>query len=320
MRSVFVRVGRGLGVALGAVLATAALGQQITVSPIARGKAPATDPNAPGSVHPVEIYQGPNRRVDYVTQGNLSPSDRMAVEELQRAENDLAYVNSLQRLKQQYVNDERTLQPQRRYVQELLYGSSITTTRAPEAVSGGWGGWGGYGGFGAYGAYAGGYGYPYTWGGYGGLGGYGGGWGGSGWSSGVSTTTTRNLQFGMGDEGRIKDALAPVIALQATPEYSSQALRNYENAVTRAGGSPALARVLPFKKGEGRFAADFPAKFKKGDNLVLTLRGGDKVVGTLVDENADWVVVQTKGGQVTVRKAEINLAEKTATPAGGTDK
>jgi hypothetical protein len=295
MRRVFVNVGRGLGVLLGAALATAAMGQQV-------------DPNAPGSVHPVEILQGPNRWVDYVTQGNLSNSDRMAVQELQRAENELAYVNNLQRLKQQYVEDERTLQPQRRYVQEQLYGTSITYNRAGEAYSSGWGGWGG--GFGAYGGY-GGFGYPYTWGGYGGYGG----WGGSSYSSGTNTTVTRNLQFGMGDEGRIKDALAPVVAVQAMPEYTGQVLRDYENAVARAETSPALARALAFRKGEARPVADFPVRFKKGDRVVLTLKGGDKVVGTMVEENPDWVVVRTATGQVTVRKAEVNRAEAPAMPA-----
>src|SRR5579871_4127263 len=163
MRPSPVILGRGLGIVLGLAVAASAHGQPITVAKEAQPKAPAAKgaavETAPASVYKLEVYQGPNRIVHYVPSGDLSTSDRLAAYEMERAENDLAYAHNLQRLKQQYVNSERVLEPQRRYVQELLYGSSISygSSFSNSIGAGGNGGFG-YGGRGYF---------PYVFGGYG---------------------------------------------------------------------------------------------------------------------------------------------------------
>ena len=38
----------------------------------------------------------------------------------------------------------------------------------------------------------------------------------------------------------------------------------------------------------------------------MTLKGGDKVEGTVSDEDPDWITVDTATDQVTVRKADVS--------------
>src|SRR5690349_7352511 len=128
MRLLPVHLGRGLGVVLGAVLTATAHGQTITIARAAQPKAPpptVAPAPFPASVHKLVVFEGPNRSVHYITAGNVSTADRLAAYELERAENALTYYHDLQRLKQQYVNSERILEPQRRYVREQLYGTQI---------------------------------------------------------------------------------------------------------------------------------------------------------------------------------------------------
>jgi hypothetical protein len=127
-------------------------------------------------------------------------------------------------------------------------------------------------------------------------------------------SVTRSLQFGMGDEGRFKDAMVQVIASQASPEYAASVVRGYDAAVARAASSPALAKALSLRKGPTTYAAYEPT-FTKGGNVVIWI-GNDKITGTVKDDYPGWVVVQTTTGEVTVRKSEITRSEVPAKPAG----
>jgi hypothetical protein len=235
MRSLPVYLGRGLGIALGVIVTTMAQGQTIVVARAEQNQAPPPVAKPPaGSVHRMVILQGSQRTVHYITTGNLSSADTLAAYQLERAENDLAYVKDLQRLKGLYAHNERLMEPQRLYVQEQLYGTQIRYggTSAGYGRTGYSGGWGTGGLYTPYG-YVTGYGYPGATVGY--LG--------SSWGS-----VTRSLQFGMGDEGRVKTALAPVLAHDASPDYAAAAVRAYDAAVARASASPVLSRDLGLPK------------------------------------------------------------------------
>src|SRR4051794_18583542 len=80
---------------------------------------PATETRDPVGPFQMEIYSGPNRTVHYFT-GSLSPTEALTLSDYERAENDLAYLNDLQALRRQYVNDERYLETVRRVVQDRL--------------------------------------------------------------------------------------------------------------------------------------------------------------------------------------------------------
>jgi hypothetical protein len=227
MRSFPVLLGRGLGIMLGVLATTMAHGQQSKDAPAQPDKAPP-----PAAVHRMVIQQGPNRSVHYITIGNPSASDRQAAYNLERAENELIYARDLQDLKQQYVNSERILEPQRRIVQQQLYGR--------RTQSGSYGasyyspGGGGY--VGGYYGYPSGY-YPFFYNGWGGGYGYGGypggvyGWLGSSWNS-----TVRSLQYGMGNEGVLKNALVQDIAKDASSRPAAAP------APSRVPASPTEAR------------------------------------------------------------------------------
>ncbi len=294
-----VHLGRGLGVVFGVVATTMIHGQQVPAPAQAPPpKAAPVEKSAPASVHRIVIFEGPNRSVHYVASGNLPIGDRLAAHELERAENELTYVHELQRLKQQYVNSERIMEPQRRYVQEQLYGTQIRYGGS-NSVSGS----NGYGGMG----------YPYAYGGfanyYGNRGYF------NGYAASTSYAVTRSLQFGMGDEGRFKNAMVQVIAQQATPEYAAAARLRYENSVALAGSSPALAEALSLPKSDSRPVRS-EGPYKKGDRLTVTLKDKEKITGTVESDSPEWIVLRTADSRVSVRKADIlRYAEPLAAPA-----
>jgi|GEM_PF-2080980 hypothetical protein len=286
---------RGLGACLGVLALT------MTYDRPAVAAEPPT-----GSVHRMVIQDGANRRVHYIASGNLSTSDRLAVSQLERAENEWTYVNDLQQLKHQYVRSERSLEPWRRYVQGYLYGARISygsynsgaVSYLPNSGLGNPGTYG-YGNNPFYFPYSYGYGYGFGRGAYASLGGS--------WSS-----ETHSLQFGMGDEGRVKNAIVSVIARQASPEYAAAAARDYEAAVARAAASPVLARDLGLSKSSAPAPSAGPT-FTKGAKATIWV-GNDKYVGTIKDDSFGWVVLQTDKAEVTVRKSEISRAEVSPKP------
>jgi hypothetical protein len=288
-----VPLGRGLGVLLGAIAATVAQGQQINATRPAPVKAPpARIAEAPASVHKMVIFEGSHRRVHYITTGNLSTSDRLTAHELQRAENDLAYFSDLQSLKQQYVDSERMLEPYRRSVQQQLYGTQIRYGGSSSSYgsygNGGWGNGYFYPRFGIFGNGATSF---------------------AGYAGSTSYAVTRSLQFGMGDEGRFKAAMVQGIARDSSPEYATAALRNYDAVLGRAASSSVLARDLSLQKGPATYSSYEPS-YTKGGKVTLWV-GTEKYMGTVKDDRAGWVVLQTDKGEVTVRKSEITRSEVT---------
>ncbi len=300
MRTIMVKWMRGAAVVLGAAVATTCFGQQ-PVRPAALGP-PKEQPVRPAvadgdGVSRMEIYEGPNRTVYYF--GGASSSERATLSDLQRAENEMDYLNKLQTLRRLYVNNEITLQPQRLYVQEQLYGTQISYGN--NSLLAGYGyGWGGSG-MGASYPYV--YSYPYV----GAYGGYGAGF--SGYLGGASTQVVRSLAYGMGDEGRLKDAMAQVIAQQAaSPEYAAAVIKNYQTALADVAASPRLAKSLRL---DGRRPAEgvpvgIPPGPKAAAPITLTLKNGDKVEGSsMKPDDGDFYVVETPRGQTSIRKSEV---------------
>lgn len=249
-----------------------------------------------GTVHRMEIYNGLNRTVRYHGD-NVSPGETLTLREMERIENETDYVQNLTALKQQYVTGERLSETHRRYVQRLLYGVETSDSRYAEL--GGGGGWG-YGGN----RFA-----PYVNPFYS-LAGYGYGTGFSGVVGGTHTVAG-TLADGVGDEGRIKTAMAPVLAQQANPEYATSLDRAYDRVVLRASTSPTLrvALGLPSVKDSLRERSDIrqAANESTGDApYVLTLKDGEKLNATKIEEGNGWISAQlVSGGAVRIREAEV---------------
>jgi hypothetical protein len=285
---------RGAGVVCGLLLA-ASLHAQST------GRA------ATGKVNRMEINNGLTQTVRYHGQ-SLSPGEESTLREMERAENEMLYVRNLEELKKQYVIGERIEETNRRYVQHLLYGQNFFQSYGPwgfvgpvNATFGGFGGFG-VGGF-PYGAYAA-YGNNLYSGGIG-FGGYGG----------SAYGTSRTLAVGVGDEGRLKTAMSPVIASQATPEYAAAALQAYDQVSARMADSPVLAKALPNPNGLVLANAEQPS-------VRLTLKDGDKIEGFGLTETKDWYILKSVTGnrvnQTRVRQSEVVRIEtgQLKTPSG----
>ncbi len=253
---------------------------------------PAAAPAGP-EVHKMVILNGPTYTAHYFSVG-LSTSDQASLRDLESAENNADYAEDLQALRRQYVAHELVLAPHRAAVQQALYGRSVTRSYENDiAFDYGYGLGDGY--------------FPYHNTGYGngffGYGGYGGyGYGvGPGFAN-SSSTVSQSLAHGVGDEGALKTAMAPVIASQANSEFATAAGRTYTAALNRAGESDAVRTALGLNpRGVATAAAEQPR------HVVLTLKpgAGDKVDGALVDEDADWITVGTAAGEVSVRKADV---------------
>jgi hypothetical protein len=237
---------------------------------------------------------------------NVSPGDSMTLKDLERAENEMSLAQNLEALKREYVHSERILEKDRRYVQQMLYGRSVSSSAmGPFAFSTSFGARVGNG-------YP--FGFPYNYGGYG-FGGLGAMIGGGGVSE------TQNLAFGTGYEGPIKEAVAQVIGRQAAPEATAAAYRNYGAAVARAANTPVLRDSLalgrptkgrPETVGEAAFGQTIPGgpTFRTGSPVTLTLRGGSTVEGTVAGEDPEWVTVDTGNSIVNVRKSEVVKGEQ----------
>lgn len=338
MRFSLVNLSPALGILLGVVAATMAHGQQITVAKYALPKGPpprrtAEDIKTKGAIHRIEMFSGPNRSVQYMFSGEVPAQEREATVELQRAENELMYVQDLERLKQQYVNGERYMEPVRRGVQQNLYGRSITTGQDMSNYSGGRFN-NGYG-FGRTGAPLGLFGSPFGLNGglFTGLpffnrgffpgsslgfAGYGNRTGFNGYAGDAYQTENRSLQNGVGDEGKMKEAIAQAIAKQTEPEYANDTLRHYERAVSRAVSMPMLARTLSVPR-TATASADYEPSFKRDSHVILWI-GEDKYTGTVKEDRSGWVVLDTEDGEVSVRKAQIMRSQVLGRPGANSDR
>jgi hypothetical protein len=247
------------------------------------------------------IQQGVNRSVHYIASGNLSSDDRRAAADLERAENELSYLRNLQQLKHQYVKSELSLEPWRNYIQRQLYGrqvhsGSYNATYANYVPNSGYGVATPYGN----GQFSSPYGY-----------GFGHGFGSPGLAfasrNASSYSETRSLQYGMGNEGVLKNAIVQVIARQSSPDATVAAMRDYESALSRAAASPVLSRDLGLTKKDVSSPSAEPA-FTRGAKATIWI-ANEKYEGTVKDDRPGWVVLQTDKAEVTVRKSEITRAE-----------
>jgi hypothetical protein len=254
------------------VLASAAPAPAQNIKPAVDEK-PAVQDQQAGRVYRIEIFNGPVRSVHYVAPG-ASPSEELALRELARAGNEIELVDQLQALRMQYVIDEQALEARRRAVQSVLYGQAIQSSS-----------------FGAYAmgaAYGPGY-YSYPYYGAGAVAPY--------FQYGSSVSVLQNAALGVGDEGCIKGALAPVLARQASPEYAVQAYQAYNASLSNAvallnrGRAPGVPAVGP--------------EIIKPRVATVTLKGGEKIEGRLLREDPEWVVVDTGMEEVRVRPSEV---------------
>jgi len=268
-------------------------------------------------VHRMEIFNGTSMTVRYFGVG-ISPVDRSTLRDLEIAENETDLVQDLMALKRQYVRDEHVLEAQRtRLLQDLyssamiqsaptLYGPITTgfaTFPSGRLVSVPYGsliGWGGYFGgplTGLYGGYG-----PYNVLGLGGAG-LAGGYG-----------------FGTGSAS-IKDAMAGTLANQASVEYAMTVDKLRDRALVRAGSSPTLRVALRLPDRDKSPSAYRMAAFEDTAPVVVTLKGGDKVMGTKLEETKDWFIITTREGKkVRVRPAEVIRVDEgkgTVKPASG---
>jgi len=260
-----------------AALLSAAL---FTAAASAADVKPAVAPAGP-EVHRMVILNGPTASVHYFSAG-LSAGDLAYLRDLERAENDAAYADDLTALRRTYVADELVNAPQRATVQQGLYGKSITRGYEDYATSVGYGP--GY------------YSYPYGYAGY--FNGYAGGYGSA--FAGSSAEVNQSLAYGVGDEGVLKTAMAPVIAGQANADYAAAAGRAYTTAMNHAAASDGLRTALNLNRGGVVSAANETAR-----KVTLTLKGGEKVEGTITNEDSDWITVDNGADEVSVRRADV---------------
>jgi len=269
----------GVGVVFGVLCVTSLYAQQ-RARPAPRGR-----------VTQMEIFDGPRRTVRYFGD-NISPGEASTLRDVERSENELSYLNDLQSLKNQYVTSERLMETHRRLVQQQLYGVQTTrSTYGSMAV-----GYGGYGGYGYYG-------YP-SFGGYG----YG---GGLTATASDSASETRSLANGVGSEGNIKEAMAMVLAQQATPEYASKIDRAYDMALLRATSSPTLRVALGVPSTEDSLRQRSKDRLVDYEitppgSVVLTLKDGQKLSGKKLREKGDWYILDgSDGSQEQIRQTEV---------------
>jgi len=108
-----------LGIVLGSLLAMSSQAEDKPIKPLVDDR--------DSGVHTLTIIQGPNRTVHYFTKSE-SPSERAALRDLERAENEANYADSLLALRQQYVTNERLMENRRNLVQMAQYGMSSEST------------------------------------------------------------------------------------------------------------------------------------------------------------------------------------------------
>lgn len=245
--------------------------------------------------HRMEIYNGPFRMVQFFAAG-ASAAEQANLREIERSENDAALADQLLALRRQYVANERILENQRRQFQQLLYAyptqisAGLLTGTLPAAYPFGYG-----------------YSSPYDYGSF--L------YGGSPYLAGFAGIASVNGAWGIGEGSPIKVELARTLASQATPEYATQAYRQYYNALAHAGepnsriatvaGVPSKGGIRPleYQPAPGELRLTRP-----GAHVVLTRKLGDsaeKVEGTVVSETGDWVVLDTKAGKRSLAKSTI---------------
>ncbi len=293
MQTVYAILSCGAGVLLGLVMTGTAQGQT----------------RRPG-VHRMEINNGGSQTVRYFGQG-ISPGETAALRDLERSENELAYVRNLQDLKRQLVYDESQIEAARSLAKQELYNRYMAA-----------------GGYGAFGTFPGldsgllaaynlggnfGLGSYYGLGGYYGLaGGYAPGLGVGGAYAGLLGTEVLDtaIASGFGNNDSIRQSIASVIGQQATPQYAAQIERNVDRAMAQAGSSRAI-RVALHMPDASREASSYgrpvAAEVEPTDPVVVTLKDGTILRGRKLDETSkDWVtIITSKGRKTRIRPSEV---------------
>jgi hypothetical protein len=276
MRTAYLDRSYVLGLLLAAGLATTGYGQE---------RARPADDTRNGGVHKMVITVGPNRTVHYFAPG-LTSGELSSLRNLERAENDVAFADDLAALRRVYVDSELMLEPYRRSVQLSLYGTSTVS---------------GYGNFLSGSLFApGGYAYPYYVpyaypNGYNGFA--------NNFFNGYAGTVAHSLAFGMGDEGVFKNEMVKALAGQASPEYLTAVSRRYDDALARVAANDRLAKGLGLTKSDVRPVAAEPP-------VTVYLKGGEKIEGRLVRDEADWIGVETDKATVNVRRSEVTRVDQ----------
>jgi hypothetical protein len=242
-----------------------------------------------GDVHRMEVNNGATQTVRYFSVG-LSPGESTTVREMEQLENELLFARDVQSLKREYVADERTLETHRAEVQRDLYGLDVTRSFYSAGAFGG-------------SSYRGVYPYYASYG-------YGSG-SGSAALVGGGVSVNASLANGVGDEGAIKNALARVVAQQATPEYMASLDRAYDRVAMRASASPTLrvAFGLPSQadlRRERDRIRTVDVEMTPSAPIMLTLKGGEKVMGRKMKETKEWLIVEKmNGGEARIRPSEV---------------
>jgi len=107
-------------------LSLTSLGQAQTKDNKDKKIRPAVDET---DVHRMVIINGKDRIVHYFSKSG-SPAEQAALRNLERFENEMAIVDSLQDLKRQYVATESAMEARRRQVQMQLFGRSFETNNS----------------------------------------------------------------------------------------------------------------------------------------------------------------------------------------------
>ena len=254
---------------------------------------PATATQKP-VVHRMQLFNGPVASVTYFGNG-LSEGDRSSLSTLEQSENalgaEIALGSRLARLKEQYIADEQVTEQRRRQAQNVMYNNAAGATplytrlffpaemfpeeagRFPLRAAAP--------GLGAYSFM-------------------------SSFPTPVSAAWNWN-GYGATHEGPIKVDAA---AAMTQPESASQAVRNYDAAVARAGASRDLGPALALQPTAGKSGV-VPAAAettKGGKRVTLTVKSGnstEKIEGTFVGREGDWLLLDTANGRERVRESEV---------------
>jgi hypothetical protein len=231
------------------------------------------------SIHRMEFLDGRGgRRVQYYFRG-LSPSEEAAIRDAELSENEVAYAEQLLALKRDLVATQRAMQQQQLASLSGNFGIILppftsafipSTATSPAAPP--------YSIYDEWAALA--FGGPY------------------GYAPGLVGPAAAYGAFGPGDPGVGQGVLARQLA-EVSPDTLAQAYRRAINAQQAA----AVVLKNPGKSNIRVVGIEQPDQAPR--QVTVTLKGGDKVEGTLIGENRDWVIIGTAGGEERVRTADV---------------
>jgi hypothetical protein len=234
--------------------------------------------------HRLEIWNGAARTVHYFARG-ISPGEESSLRDLERAENEVAVADQVQTLRRLYLRNERLLEQRRGQVNPLLYGysSDYAAGLLAGTVTTGFGGFGGYPyGIAGFGNYYGTASYPVV--------------------GALAGSVSNSLANGIGNEGVLKNDLSRGLAAATTPDAVAGAVRAYDVAAARVAASDRLRAGLGWDKGG---IAAVGHERRVGGPVSVTTRDGKTTEGTLVQDDPEWITVETATEEVSLRKSDV---------------